>query len=156
MLWQAIAGQASAINKTALRDVEDGAGMVARLCKLGVGESLIAACLLIPGGAALGPLAAAQTSASSGAASTYKANCAVCHGEDGSGTALGTRLQVKDLRSKEVLEKSSSALAQTIRDGKGNMPAFGDRLDSDQIKHVIEFVRRFSAKGSGAAPSPGK
>ena len=79
------------------------------------------------------------------AAATFKANCEVCHGADGSGSDLGHRLHVKDLRSNEVQSKSSAFLAQTIRAGKDNMPAFGNRLDDDQIKALVLFVRHKKA-----------
>jgi len=97
----------------------------------------------IAGTIAAGPLAIAQTiAATEAAASTYKANCVICHADDGSGTALGIRLKAKDLRSKEVQDKTSAELAQTIRAGKGNMPAFGTRMDSEQIDKLIEYVRQ--------------
>jgi cytochrome c6 len=97
----------------------------------------------VVGTIAAGPLAMAQTTATPDtAASTYKANCVICHAEDGSGTPLGIRLKAKDLRSKEVQEKTSAELAQTIRAGKGNMPAFGARMDSKQIDKLIEYVRQ--------------
>ena len=86
--------------------------------------------------------APAQAAASDETASgTYKANCAICHADDGSGTPLGIRLHAKDLRSKEVQAKSSEELAQMIRAGKDNMPAFGSRLDNKEIDDLVEYVR---------------
>jgi cytochrome c6 len=86
--------------------------------------------------------ATAQTAANAEtAASLFKANCAVCHAEDGSGTTFGHRLKVKDLCTKEVQEKSITELAQTVKAGKDNMPAFGDRLNSEQIQKLIEYIR---------------
>jgi cytochrome c6 len=76
----------------------------------------------------------------------YKTNCATCHGEDGSGTALGNRLHVKDLRTKEIQQQSTKVLAQTITAGKGYMPAFGTRLDSEQIQKLVEYVRHKARK----------
>jgi mono/diheme cytochrome c family protein len=75
------------------------------------------------------------------ASGAYKANCAICHSDDGSGTPLGIRLHAKDLRSKEVQAKSSEELAQTIRTGKDNMPAFGSRLDNKEIDDLVEYIR---------------
>ena len=99
--------------------------------------------LALLGIVAAGPLAMAQsTAARDTSASTYKANCVICHGEDGSGTPLGIRLKAKDLRSKEVQDKPSKELAETIHTGKGNMPAFGTRLSSDQIDKLVEYVRQ--------------
>jgi mono/diheme cytochrome c family protein len=88
-------------------------------------------------------MAAAQDPASPvPTATTFKEKCAPCHGDDGAGTTLGNRLHVKDLRSKEVQAQSSKVLSETVTAGKGLMPAFGTRLDSDQIQKLIEYVRR--------------
>ena len=131
----------------AICDVEDSQAMIARLRSWGLHGSLKTAELLVLGIAASGSLAAAQTTASpETAASLYKANCAICHGEDGAGTALGTRLHVKDLRSREIQEKPARALAQIITAGTGAMPAFGTRLDSDQIQKLVEYVRHSKPK----------
>jgi mono/diheme cytochrome c family protein len=96
---------------------------------------------------AAGPLATAQNPVNTETtANTYKTNCATCHADDGSGTALGKRLHVKDLRTKEVQEKPSSELAQTIGAGKDNMPAFGNRLDDDQIQKLVDYIRHKAPK----------
>jgi mono/diheme cytochrome c family protein len=71
----------------------------------------------------------------------YKANCAICHGDDGAGSAIGARLKVKDLRSKEVQDKPAAELEQAVRAGKGNMPPLGTRLSDEQIHHLIEYIR---------------
>ena len=80
------------------------------------------------------------------AANTFKANCTNCHAEDGSGTAIGNRLHVKNLYSKEVQEKSNSDLIQTIGAGKDNMPAFKDRLSFEQIEELVEYIRHEAQK----------
>lgn len=97
--------------------------------------------------AAAGSLATAQAPAKDDTgAGIYKANCVICHGDDGAGTTLGTRLQVKDLRSKEVQDRSAAELAQAIMAGTDKMPAFKSRLDSDQIQKLIEFIREKKPK----------
>lgn len=93
----------------------------------------------------------AQTPAAIDAASTFKSKCAACHGQDGAGTTLGTRLHAPDLRSKEVQSQTSDALAQIITKGEKNMPAFGNRLDSDQIQKLVTYIHTFHAD---AAPAP--
>ena len=92
-----------------------------------------------------GRVAHSQTAASTDAASTFKSKCAVCHGADGAGTALGTRLKAPDLRSKEVQDKTPAALTQVITAGKNNMPAFGNRLDKDQIQKLVEYIHTLHA-----------
>ena len=71
----------------------------------------------------------------------FKTNCIVCHGADGGGTPLGKNLQVPDLRSQEVQKKSDAELAQTIAEGKGNMPSFKRVLGPEQVQAVIGYVR---------------
>lgn len=108
----------------------------------GPNEILKTMCVVVLLIAAACPLAVAQSTPNpDSAAGTFKANCVVCHGEDGSGTTFGRRLKAKDLRTKEVQEKSNTELAQTVKTGKGNMPAFGDHLDSEQIQKLIEYIR---------------
>jgi len=125
-----------------IEDEEVQAAMIARLRKLGVHGILMAACLLVLAIATAGPHAMAQSPQDSATpASTFKANCVICHGEDGAGTALGNRFQVKDLRSPEVQEKTNAELAETIRGGKDKMPAFKSRLTGEQIAQLIDYIR---------------
>ena len=121
--------------------------MIECLRKWGLHAKLKTAQIVFLGVVAASSLAAAQDPASPvTTASIFKEKCAPCHGEDGAGTVLGNRLHVKDLRSKEVQAQSSKALADTVSAGKGLMPAFGTRLDSDQIQKLIEYVRHIPGK----------
>jgi len=82
---------------------------------------------------ALPPIAAAQ-----GAADTYKAKCAMCHGADGSGKAsMGT----KDLGSADIQKMSDADLTGAITNGKGKMPAYTGKLTDAQIKDVVAYIR---------------
>jgi len=127
------------------RNMEGSLGMI--VCRsLRVFGKLKGASLVVLGILAVAQLAAGQAAAGKDtAAATFKANCEVCHGADGSGSDLGHRLHVKDLRSKEVQATSTAVLMQTIRAGKNNMPAFGNRLGDDQIKGLVVFVRHKNA-----------
>jgi mono/diheme cytochrome c family protein len=84
-------------------------------------------------------------------AGVYKAKCQACHGPDGSGnTPVGKSLKTADLRSADVQKKSDSELAQTVAEGKGNMPAFKPSLSDDEIHAVVAYVRALG-KGDSAA-----
>jgi mono/diheme cytochrome c family protein len=108
---------------------------------------LTAVLLAALGLAVLAPQCGAQTTAPGETAeSTFKAKCATCHGEDFAGTVLGNRLHVKDLRSKEVLDKPDADLTQTVTAGKNFMPAFGGKLDAGQIQKLIEYIRSKALK----------
>lgn len=95
-----------------------------------------------------GSVAYSQTAAPADAATTFKSKCAACHGQDGSGSTLGKRLHAPDLRSKEVQGQSNDALVQVVTKGKDNMPAFGNRLDNDQIQKLVAYIRTFHADDS--------
>ena|SRR5690348_15108747 len=85
--------------------------------------------------------------AQSEAAKVYKANCAPCHGPDGSGnTPTGKALKVKDLSSDEVQKQTDAALAEVIAKGKGQMPAFQAKLSPDVIKSLVVYVRQLAKK----------
>ena len=93
------------------------------------------------------PMVAAEAAPEAdGTGELFKANCALCHGDDGAGSALGARFKVLDLRSKEVQDKPAKEMTETIRAGKGNMPAFGNRLSGDQIDKLVEYVRHIKDK----------
>jgi len=77
---------------------------------------------------------------------TYRTKCAMCHGPDGSGSAVGKSMKVPDLRSPEVQKLSDAQLAQTISDGKGGMPPFKSSLNEDQIHSMVSYVRSLHQK----------
>jgi mono/diheme cytochrome c family protein len=95
--------------------------------------------------------AAAQGS-QDGGAGVYKTKCATCHGQDGSGnTPLGKSLKVADLRSAEVQKKTDAELAQSVTEGKGNMPSFKSSITEDEIHALVTYVRTLAPK-AGSAP----
>ena len=108
--------------------------------------------MIVAGFACLsGSMAHAQTAASASPGETaFKTNCSMCHGADGAGSPFGKRLGAPDLRSKEVHDLSSEALAKIISGGKNNMPAFGTRLDSTQIQQLVEYIRHLHAAQASA------
>jgi cytochrome c6 len=72
----------------------------------------------------------------------YKANCALCHAVDGSGSSpSGKALGAKDLRSDEVQKKTDAELSEIIRQGKGKMPAFGKKLKPEDISKLVAYIR---------------
>ncbi len=81
------------------------------------------------------------------AAKTFKTNCTLCHGPDGSGnTPTGKALKAKDLRSDEVQKQSDAALADVITKGRGKMPVFGSKLSPDTIKSLVAYIRQLPKK----------
>jgi cytochrome c6 len=75
-------------------------------------------------------------------AKVFAANCTLCHASDGSGnSASGKALGAKDLRSAEIQQKSDQELIDLISTGKGKMPAFGKKLQPDDIKGLVSYIR---------------
>jgi mono/diheme cytochrome c family protein len=72
----------------------------------------------------------------------FKKNCLMCHGADGTGkTKMGQKLGAADLTSNDIQSLSDEALAQTVRNGKGKMPAFDKTLSAEEITNVVQYVR---------------
>jgi cytochrome c6 len=74
-------------------------------------------------------------------AATFRTKCAMCHGQDGSGSQFGKGISVPDLRSPVAQKLSDAQLAQIISDGKGRMPSFKNSLSEDQIHGLVSYVR---------------
>ena len=78
-------------------------------------------------------------------AGTYRTKCAMCHGPDGAGSAVGKSMNVPDLRS-SVVQNTDAELAQIISNGKGGMPAFKSSLSDDQMHALVTYVRSLHQK----------
>jgi len=76
----------------------------------------------------------------------FRTKCAMCHGPDGSGSAVGKSMNVPDLRSPEIQKLPDAQLAQVISEGKGGMPPFKSSLSEDQIHSLVSYVRSLHQK----------
>jgi mono/diheme cytochrome c family protein len=84
------------------------------------------------------PAAAAEAAADGlDGAALFGDNCAVCHGGDGSG-GIGPRLAGG--RVVTVYPDAADQIA-VVTNGRGGMPAFGERLTADEIAAVVEYTR---------------
>jgi cytochrome c6 len=89
----------------------------------------------------------APTSAFADAAPLYKTNCAICHGPDGSGqTPAGKSVKARDLRSAEVQSQSDTELSRVIREGKGKMPSYKERLSAADVSSLVAYIRAMAKK----------
>jgi cytochrome c6 len=75
------------------------------------------------------------------AAATYKAKCAMCHGPDGKGTAVGTKMGARDFASPEVKAETDAQLNEIITKGKGKMPSYSGKLKDSEIKDLVTHIR---------------
>lgn len=86
-------------------------------------------------------LAPSARAADDAGAQTYKSNCVVCHGADGTGTPTGKSLMAPDLHSDAVQKMTAAQMITQVSDGKNNMPPFKSTLTEEQIKDVVTYVR---------------
>lgn len=83
---------------------------------------------------------------SAAASSDYRTKCTICHGPDGSGSAVGKSMKVPDLRSQAVQKKADSELSGIISNGKGAMPSFKSSLSDAQIQALVAHIRAMAPK----------
>jgi len=67
------------------------------------------------------------------AADIFSQRCLRCHGEDREGENGPALLP-------DVLTKDPSVYVNTITNGSGPMPAWGNRLSADEIDALVEFI----------------
>jgi cytochrome c6 len=80
------------------------------------------------------------------AKTTFRAKCAMCHGPDGAGSAVGKSMNIPDLRSSAVQKTPDSGLAEAIANGKNGMPSFKGSLNAGQIHDLVAYLRTIAAK----------
>jgi cytochrome c551 len=65
----------------------------------------------------------------------YSANCAACHGADGTGTAAGADL------TERAADLTAAEVEAVVRDGVGSMAGFTEaQIDADELTAVAEHV----------------
>jgi mono/diheme cytochrome c family protein len=73
---------------------------------------------------------------------TYKQKCAMCHGPDGKGqTAMGKKLNLRDLGSPEVQKQTDEQLYDVTAKGKGKMPGYETQLGAERVKALVQYMR---------------
>jgi len=80
----------------------------------------------------------------------YGRYCARCHGDDGRGDPKAVRLNPKlDLvRSKMVRTADLDRVRESVKDGRGAMPAFRHKLSGKEIEALTVYtVERFGGGG---------
>ena len=80
------------------------------------------------------------------AAATFKAKCAMCHGADGKGSAMGVKMGVHDFTSADVQKQTDAQLTETITKGKAKMPSYDGKLKDNEIKDLVAYIRSLAKK----------
>ena len=72
----------------------------------------------------------------------FKAKCAACHGQDGTGdTTMGKKLNVRSLASAEVQKQTDAELLDVMKHGKGKMPGYEGKIGDDGLKALLAHIR---------------
>ena len=72
----------------------------------------------------------------------FKQKCSKCHGQDGAGSNYGEIIGVTNLTNPEWQQRvDDKRLMNSIKHGRGQMPAFGEKLNEDQITSLVSHVR---------------
>lgn len=94
-----------------------------------------------------GVVSSSRTMATDDSAATFKAKCALCHGQDGSGnTTVGKSMKIRNLRSAEVQSQTDAQLNSIISKGKGKMPSFEKSLGAEACKGLVAYIRTLAKK----------
>lgn len=90
----------------------------------------------------------------------FAKDCQTCHGVDAKGGPVkledGTRLRVPSLREGHSLRHPDSDFRKQIQAGGDGMPAFKDKLSSQQIDELIKFIRQEFQGGITPPPEKSK
>jgi len=80
----------------------------------------------------------------------YSTDCAMCHNANGDGKgdlAADMKLNLVDLRdSASLKDVTDGEIFYLIKNGKGDMPPEGDRLKTNEIWNVVNYVRSLAKK----------
>jgi mono/diheme cytochrome c family protein len=92
-------------------------------------------------------LTTGQTTELASAGETFKTICAKCHketGEGGEATINGKKLKVPNFKSERMKADADEDFIDAIANGipEDGMPAFKDRLSEEQIKNLVQYIRR--------------
>ena len=96
----------------------------------------------------LGGLAAPALAAPDGKA-LFAANCAACHQPEGQGIAGAFPALAKN----KFVVGDPKAVAATLLNGRGGMPAFRDSLKDDELAATLSFVRANWGNKATAIPA---
>ena len=77
----------------------------------------------------------------------YAEYCVKCHKEDGTGGKVeidGETIKAENFTSKHAMKESDEEFIEHIKDGieDEGMPSFKDKLSDDEIKTVVNYIRK--------------
>jgi mono/diheme cytochrome c family protein len=80
----------------------------------------------------------------------YGIDCAMCHGKDGDGKgdlAGDMNLKLMDFHNPDALKDATDGeIFYVIKNGKGQMPAEGDRATHEEVWNLVNYIRSLAKK----------
>lgn len=74
-------------------------------------------------------------------ASTFRAQCALCHGNEGNGKMV-SGVQVPSLRYGKAANLTEEQMYEQVKYGKLPMPSFKDQMSDEDIRKMVKFIMR--------------
>jgi mono/diheme cytochrome c family protein len=85
-------------------------------------------------------------------------DCAMCHGKDGDGkgdVAKDMKLQIADFTNSATLkDRTDGELFYIIKNGHQDMPPEGDRVKTDEVWDLVNYVRSLAKKKTETESKP--
>lgn len=98
-----------------------------------------------PAGSPVTSLPTATPDALASARIHFQKNCADCHGGKGEGglkEVEGKRFKVPSLRGGHALNHTDEKFVVQITEGDDEMPPFKDKLTTQEINDLVQFIRK--------------
>src|SRR6185295_19293 len=95
------------------------------------------------------PAATATPDPLAGARANFTKNCEPCHGPNAEGGPVkvdNKTIKVPSLKSAHATKLKDDHIAHMITNGEEAMPAFKDKLSSQEIADLVKFVRKVQGK----------
>ena len=86
----------------------------------------------------------------------FRYDCALCHGDNGNGKGDASKeMKVPDLTDPAALkDRTDGELFYLIKTGHGDMPPEGNRVKSEQLWDMVNYVRSLAKKKAPAEEKP--
>ena len=94
---------------------------------------------------AASPSPAASVDELATARANYAKHCEACHGPEGTGGLVkveNKQIKVASLKADHAIKHPDDKLAKTITGGQEEMPAFKDKLSQEEIRGLVQFIRK--------------